>query len=155
MSLVIRNIEQLFQQLNLNSTDLIMFRRPSALGPTKDYAITVGDFFAEIGNIETTVDIIEKTSDHTLELSDQGKILELNKATAFTLTIPNDSQVNFPIESVIILTWLGVGQPTIVGNVGVVIKSEDSFVKIAKRYVSACLIKRAANDWYLIGRLSA
>jgi hypothetical protein len=44
MSLVIRNIEQLFLQHGLLATDLLIFRRPTASASRKDYKITVADF---------------------------------------------------------------------------------------------------------------
>lgn len=46
MSLIIRTIEQLFQQYNLLATDLLIFRRPTAIGPSKEYKITLEDFLA-------------------------------------------------------------------------------------------------------------
>lgn len=44
MSLIIRTIQQLFQQFSLLPTDLLIFRRPTAIGSTKDYKVTVEDF---------------------------------------------------------------------------------------------------------------
>lgn len=51
MGVIIRNIEQLFEQLNIVSTDLLLFRRPTAPGPTKDYSITAQNLVTAIAAI--------------------------------------------------------------------------------------------------------
>jgi len=48
MPIIIRNTEQLYQQLGLLPTDLFHFRRPTATGGQKDYSISVTDLINAI-----------------------------------------------------------------------------------------------------------
>jgi hypothetical protein len=95
-----------------------------------------------------------KTASYTLVLSDAQKIIEMNVATANTLTVPLDSSVNFPIGTSILLIQTGSGQTTVAGAVGVTV---NSFIglKIIGRWAGCTLVKRAANTWVAVGGLVA
>lgn len=69
MSIVIRNIEELFEQTNIQSDDLIHFRRPSAPGATKDYSIKVESFIelAAQGIIPFTLTTIGTSGEATYD----------------------------------------------------------------------------------------
>ena len=101
-------------------------------------------------NVSTNV----QTASYTLALTDAQKVVEMNVATANTLTIPLDSSVNFPIGTSILLVQTGTGQTTVAGAAGVTV---NSFIglKIIGRWAGCTLVKRAANTWVAVGGLVA
>ena len=94
-----------------------------------------------------------KTASYTLALVDANTIVEMNVATANTLTVPANSSVPFPIGTVIEVYQLGAGQTTIAGD-GVTIRTPDT-LKLDGQYATAALRKRATDEWVLDGRLEA
>lgn len=101
----------------------------------------------------------EKSSNHTLELHDAGRTVVMNSSSANTVTIPLDSQVNFPIGSQMAFIQKGSGQTSFVGGTdgttSVTIHSKNSNRKLSARYTQAILVKDAANAWILMGDLTA
>jgi hypothetical protein len=128
---------------------------PSQTGNQGKYLSTSGSaaFWSEIIIPPST--IIEKTSAHTLELSDAQKIIEVNSASAVNITIPADSSVNFPIGSNIDIVQTGSGQVTIDGEGGVTLLSKDSNTKTTAQYSGATIYKKSTNTWVIIGDLSS
>lgn len=96
-----------------------------------------------------------KTSSYTLVLSDAGKNIEFNSASATTLTVPTNAAVAFPVGTALLVTQVGAGQVTIAGASGVTIQSSYSRTKLSAQYAQASLIKRATNTWLLAGNLSS
>ena len=107
------------------------------------------------GVLRPTVTTNRQTANYTLVLTDRGKLVETNVATANNLTIPLDSAVAFPIGSEIEVAQYGAGQTTIVATGGVTIRSASGNLKIASQYVAVSLIKIGTNEWYCFGNLSA
>lgn len=95
-----------------------------------------------------------RTDSYTLVLSDAGKLIEMGKATAQTLTIPTNASVAFPIGTKIDVVQTGAGETTIAGA-GVTINSEGSKLKLNAQWAAATLIKRATDTWVVIGSLKA
>ena len=91
---------------------------------------------------------------YTLVLSDKGKIIEINNASANTLTIPPNSSVAFPIKTRIDIVQYGAGQTTFVAGSGVTIRSVDDKLALSSQYSSASLYKRGTDEWVLMGDLS-
>lgn len=94
-----------------------------------------------------------QTSSYTLVLADAGKLVEMNVATANTLTVPPDSSVNFPIGTVIPGSQEGVGITTITAS-GNTVHSRGEIKTTAGQYAEFTLRKHAANDWRLSGDLA-
>jgi hypothetical protein len=107
------------------------------------------------GIIKQTVTTNRQTASYTLVLSDRGKLIEMNVATANNLTVPLNSSVSFPIGTQIDIIQYGAGQTTIVATGGVTIRSTNSWLKINARYGAATLIKIASDEWYLVGNINA
>ncbi len=93
------------------------------------------------------------TTNYTLALSDIGKIVETFIAVSNSVTIPNDSTVNFPIGTRIDLFQLNTGQTTITPASGVTLRAVGNRFKFNTQYSSASLWKRDPNDWVLSGDL--
>jgi len=98
---------------------------------------------------------VTKTSSSTLALTDGGKLVEMNVATANNLTVPLNSSVAFPIGTEILVLQIGAGQTTLVATGGVTINSKSGNLKITGQWSAVTLIKRATNTWVAIGDLSA
>lgn len=103
--------------------------------------------------------IDRKTANYTLVIGDKNKFIEMDLAGANTVTIPPNSgggSVAFPIGTQIHIVQMGAGKTQVVAAVpattniratpGVYLRAQSS---------SATLVKRAAEEWYLIGDLSA
>ncbi len=95
-----------------------------------------------------------QTNDYTLVLTDAGKIVELNKGTAVTLTVPANASVAFPIGSRVDVAQQGAGQVTVSAAGGVTIRATPGS-KLRAQYSGATLVKRATDEWFLFGDLSA
>jgi len=96
---------------------------------------------------------IEKTENHTLELTDRKKIILMNDEDPLTLTVPHNDDVAFPLRSAIIIRQGGAGTVSIVGDTDVVIQSQDTALDLAGQYAMATLIKIGTNLWALEGNL--
>lgn len=95
-----------------------------------------------------------RTDSYTLILSDAGKLIEMGKATAQTLTIPTNASVAFPVGTKIDVMQTGAGETTIAGA-GVTINSEGAKLKLNAQWAAATLIKRGTDTWVVIGSLKA
>lgn len=92
---------------------------------------------------------------YTLGLSDAGKIIEMNNASANDLTIPLESSVAFPVGTKIDILQTGEGQTTVVATSGVTLNSKEGNTKLTGQWSAASLVKRGTDSWTLIGDLSA
>lgn len=95
-----------------------------------------------------------QTGSYTLVSGDRSKVIEMNVASANTLTVPTNASVAFPIGTKITVIQYGAGQTTIAGA-GVTFRSTNSWLKINARYGSATLVKVGTDEWYVVGNLSA
>jgi hypothetical protein len=96
-----------------------------------------------------------RTSTYTLQLSDNGKTIEMNSGSANNLIVPAYASVPFPIGTTINGIQLGVGQTTVSGSASVVIRSTSGRTKTTSQYSAFTLVNRATNEWYLVGDLTA
>jgi hypothetical protein len=111
---------------------------------------------AQIAALATTgsgVTITTKTASATLALAD-GDWIEMDVATANTLTVPPNSTVAFPIGAVRNINQRGAGQTTVVAGAGVTIRTDET-LKLRKQWATAVLVKRATDEWVLAGSLEA
>lgn len=92
---------------------------------------------------------------YTLVLSDLGKLVELNNASAITVTVPANATAAFAVGDRIDLLQTGAGQVTIAPAVGVTINAEGSKNKLAGQWAACTLIKRATDTWVVIGNIVA
>jgi len=96
-----------------------------------------------------------QTASYTLILSDAGKMITINNASANSLTIPTNSSVAFPVNTRIDVIQTGAGQTTIAASGGVTLYSAGSKTKLTSQYSGASLWKQATDTWILIGDISA
>ena len=108
-----------------------------------------------INSIEELNTNAQTGTTYTLALTDDGKVVEMNNASANTLTVPPNSSVAFPVGSQILVLQTGAGQTTLVAGAGVTVNSKDGNLKLSAQWCAATLIKRATDVWVVVGDLSA
>jgi hypothetical protein len=122
---------------------------------TNNYALWVDDGATRLdGGLLALNQFNRQTASYTLVLSDWGKIVEMNVASANTLTIPTNASVAFPIGTEIQVLQYGAGQTTIAGA-GVTFRSKSGQLKIGNQYTGVTLVKVGTDEWYVIGNVSA
>jgi hypothetical protein len=96
-----------------------------------------------------------RTASYTLVLTDAGKLVEMNVASANTLTVPLNASAAFPFspsQTVINIRQYGAGTTTIGGSA--TIRSRGGLLALAGPYAEATLTKRATDEWVLSGDLA-
>lgn len=91
-----------------------------------------------------------KTDNYTLVAADNGQVVEMNKATANTLTVPSGV---FSAGQQVLVTQYGAGQTTIAGS-GVTLRSDGGKLKINTQYSSATILFISATEAYVFGNLA-
>lgn len=92
---------------------------------------------------------------YTLGVADRGWMLESAASSDVLITIPAQSGVAFPINSLIHFHRFGAGELAFTPDSGVTLYSASGFRKLAAQYTTASLWKRAADEWVLSGVLKA
>tara|TARA_R110000868_G_scaffold287312_1_gene547696 strand:+ start:147 stop:536 length:390 start_codon:yes stop_codon:yes gene_type:complete len=92
---------------------------------------------------------------YTLVLTDAGKLVTLNNASAIALTVPTNASVAFAVGDQINLLQLGAGQVTVAGDAGVTVSSEGAKLKLKAQYAIGTLVKTGTDGWVLVGNLAA
>jgi parallel beta-helix repeat protein len=90
-----------------------------------------------------------QTTNYTLVLSDDGKLINMNASSAVTLTVPANSSVPFPIGTRIYVRKEGIGDVTISGETGVTINAPFGNT-ITTQYQTVALMKVGTDTWDLI-----
>lgn len=105
---------------------------------------------AQMNQLQSSVwsdDVNAQTgTSYTLVLTDAGKQVTMNNASASTLTVPPNSSVAFDVGVKIVVIQLGAGAVTLTAGAGVTISSQATSLVMAQ-YQVATLIKQATNTW--------
>jgi len=125
----------------------------SAVTTSHDYKIDALE--TDVTNINELQQNEQTGTSYTLVLTDDGKIVEMNNASANTLTVPPNSSVAFPVGAQILVLQTGAGQTTVAAGSGVTVNSKDGNLKLSAQWCAATLIKRATDTWVVVGDLSA
>ena len=94
--------------------------------------------------------LARKTDNYTLVAADNGQVVEMNKATANTLTVPSGV---FSAGQQVLVTQYGAGQTTIAGS-GVTLRSDGGKLKINSQYSSATILFISTMEAYVFGNLA-
>ena len=73
----------------------------------------------------------------------------MNSTGATTITVPTNSGVAFPTNTLVYVLNLGTGTPTITGATGVTVNALDASRTLNGQYALGLLIKRDTNTWLL------
>jgi hypothetical protein len=99
--------------------------------------------------------IVQKTASYSLDdLSLRDSIIEVSSTSGTTITVPADSNYNYPVGTTLDILQTNTGQVTIAGDSGVTVNATPG-LKLRTQWSSATLLKRAANTWVAFGDLSA
>ncbi len=93
-----------------------------------------------------------KTASYTLVAADNGKVIEMNLASANNVTINNSI---FSAGQQVLITQYGAGQTTIIAGSGVTLRSSGGKLKLTDQYATATLIFISASEAYVTGNLTA
>jgi hypothetical protein len=96
------------------------------------------------------VTLERKTSSYTLVASDNTKLIEMNVATANTLTINTGL---FSAGNQVLISQYGAGQTSFVAGAGMTLRSDGGKLKIGTQYSLATLIFISATEAYITGNL--
>jgi hypothetical protein len=131
----------------------------------KKIYIKVGSAYYDTKRLPTDISLAElvsgnfirnvKTDSHTLELDDAEELIEMDKATANTLTVPPYADAKIPVGTSIMVVQKGAGQTSIAAGAGVTIRSSGSKLKLSGQYSGATLTKVGTNEWYLFGDITS
>lgn len=144
---------QLGGNLDLNSNDITGTGDINISGnitATGDVDATVGGFEIGYRNIPQ----ITLSSNVTLSLSDSGKHYYSTLGTNTTITIPNNTSVNFEIGDTINIVNLGTGSITVAEDSGVTLYfagTSTTGSRTISSYGAATLQKVETNVWFLVG----
>jgi hypothetical protein len=96
-----------------------------------------------------------QTDSYTLVLTDAGKLVQMNKGTANTLTVPKNSSVAFPTGTTILCGQIGAGLTTVSPVDGdVTINSRGAALKSGGQYAQWSLVKRDTDVWVMSGDIT-
>jgi len=97
-----------------------------------------------ISNFDASIN--DKTDNYTLQASDNGKVVVMDKATAVTVTVPSGLGAGFNCSFV----QKGAGQVTFTAS-STTINNRQSHTKINAQYGVASLLAYAADTFVLAG----
>lgn len=118
----------------------------SKTGPVTLTANDVGAFYQDnYGNVVT------KSSSFTLSIAEKNAAIFVTAGA--TITIPNNTNVAFPIGTQIFVSAETTSNVTFVPSSGVTLRSKDTKRTIDGQDAGVTLIKRDTNIWVLIGAL--
>jgi len=99
--------------------------------------------------------ISQKTASYTLAgLTERDSMIEMNSASATTLTVPTNATIAYPVGTSIDVLRVGAGAVDVAAGVGVTVNATPG-LKLRAQWSSATLIKRSTDTWVLVGDLSA
>jgi hypothetical protein len=98
-----------------------------------------------------SVQLVTRISDHTLILSDAGKAVLMDSGVPNQLTIPSFSSAPFNRGDIIEIIQIGAGQTTVVTDVGVQVRTNNSEANILMRFRRNFLINLDTDEWLLSG----
>ncbi len=114
------------------------------------YGITDGEKLGQIRGVNT------QTTNYSLVLTDQGKMIEYNSSSAGSITIPANATVAFPIGTYINFCQINTGQLSLVAAAGVTINFPSGVgLKARAQYSQISAYKAASDTWRIIGDLTS
>lgn len=119
-------------------------------GCTLDNAWT--NFFKVQADANQTTPNRQTGTTYTLALTDRNKVIEMNNASANTLTIPLNATVAFTVGDIINIVQYGAGITTVDGATSVTVNGVSSGgAAIDARYNGVSIHKTATDEWLMVG----
>ena len=99
--------------------------------------------------------VAQQTTGYILTISDAGRVLDMNTASARSVRIPTNSSVPFPVGTQITVLQTGTGQISITADAGVTLNSKNSYLNLSGQWAEARLLQRNTNLWIVTGDLTS
>lgn len=141
---------------SVNGTQVSVINNPTFSGlVTASSGVAYSDGTQTKQGVPSISSFVSKTASYTLDdLTLRDNIIEVNSASATTVTIPPDSSLNFPTGASLDVIQIGSGEVTIAAGAGVTVNSTPG-LKLRTQWSSCTLLKRASNTWLVYGDLKA
>lgn len=94
------------------------------------------------------------TASYTLGIQDANQMIEMNSASAITLTIPPNSVVPFAVGTLITIFNAGAGQVQVLPGSGVTRRSRNGNTRLSFQYSVAYLQQIRIDEWYFSGDIT-
>ena len=104
------------------------------------------------GYATKNITLDRKTASYTLVANDNGKLIEMNVASANTLTI---NASIFSAGNQILISQYGAGQTTITAGAGVTLRSSGGKLKTSAQYSLVTIVAISSTEFYVAGDLTA
>jgi len=104
------------------------------------------------GYATKNITLDRKTASYVGVASDNGKLIEMNVATANTYTINSGI---FSAGNQILISQYGAGQTTITAGAGVTLRSSGGKLKTSAQYSLVTIIAISSTEFYIAGDLTA
>lgn len=117
----------------------------------------VNDHEDRVSGLEAGASIVPTntyTGGGALGLGDAGCVVEINSASASNVTVPANSAVPYPMNTVIEVHRYGAGSVTLVADTGVTLRvPTGSPLTLRVQYSTVSLRKRGTDEWVISGDL--
>ena len=113
---------------------------------------TGAELLSDINGTSKDLTLDRKTASYTLVANDNGKMIEMNVASANTLTI--DASI-FSTGNQILVSQYGAGQTTITAGAGVTLRSSGGKLKTSAQYSLVTIVAISSTEFYVAGDLTA
>jgi len=101
-------------------------------------------------DLDRSMGINTVTGSYTLQLSDAGKLVQVNSSSTSTVTIPPNSSVPFRIGTRIAIQRYGTNSVTIQAGSGVTLRDPNSMASITTQYDLRVILKIGSNEWVIV-----
>lgn len=138
----------------LTALAAIMSATATASAQRAALGLVIGTDVAAQSSVTTIIANVQSGTTYTFALTDAGKVVEGTNAGATIYTIDTNTNVAFPVGTVIEVFQDSAGQITIAAAGGVTLKSDGNKVKTTGQNATIGLRKQATNVWILSGDLA-
>jgi hypothetical protein len=119
-----------------------------------DGDVSITDALTVTGTTTTYLNVItDSTTTRTPGLTDASAYILCTHGTGITVTLPQDSDVAFPVGTTIYFERNGAGTLTFAAGAGATVNSKDGTLTCGDRYTTVASVKIAADIWTLIGNI--
>ena len=119
-----------------------------------DGDVSITDALTVTGTTTTYLNVItDSTTTRTPGLTDASAYILCTHGTGMTVTLPQDSDVAFPVGSQIIFERNGAGTLTFAAGAGATVNSKGATLTCADRYTTVAAVKIVADTWTIFGNI--
>lgn len=147
-----------FAEIHVDSVDIAGSTTVTSILDEDDMSSDSATALATQQSIKAYVDSASTTMDentqtgttYTTVLTDAGKMITCNNASAITVTIPQNSSVAYPVGTVLSFIQKGAGQVTLSPDTSVTLNQANG-LKTASQYSVISCWKEDTNTWIVYG----